>query len=248
MYAMGALAKPAVAWGRRAIAVSDQSMSSGGRMIQVMEVKGLLLLDDNTLEDSDANIMGELEDGFSRAIAEAEDDAIAAGAGDDNPKGIVSDTLVQANYEASGVAAALSDSTNNGIDAFIKAYYKPKKVYRRNGTWAMNSNTEEEVRKLKDGNGQYLWQPNVQAGAPATLLGRAIVNAEGMPDIAAGAYPIAFGDFFAGYKLVDRKGITVQRLVEKYAEYGQTGILVKKRVGGMVVLPEAFSCIKIAAS
>ena len=69
-----------------------------------------------------------------------------------------------------------------------------------------------------------------------------------MPDIAAGTFPIAFGDIRAGYKVRDRAGVTVRRLAERYAEYDQTGFLLKKRVGGMVTLPEAFACVKIAAS
>jgi len=244
----GSLAKPVVAWGRTAIAVSPQDLASGGSILHVRTIKGLLPMDNDTLEDAEADIVGELEDGFSRAIAEAEDDAFAVGAGDDSPHGVGSNSTVQANYAASGVAAALSDSTHNGVDAIISAYFKIKKTYRRNGVWAMNSTTEGAVRKLKDGNGQYLWQPAVDADSPNTLHGKVVKNAEGLPDIAAGAFPILFGDWFAGYKIRDRRGILVQRLVEKYAEYGQTAILVSKRLAGGVVLPEAFSCVKIAAS
>jgi HK97 family phage major capsid protein len=112
----------------------------------------------------------------------------------------------------------------------------------------MNSTTEAVVRTLKDGTGRYLWEPGVQPGTPALLLGKPIVNPEGMVDIGANAYPIVFGDFMAGYKIRDRQGVTVQRLIERYAEYDQTGFLIKKRVGGMVTLAEAFAPVKIAAS
>lgn len=245
---LGALSKPSVAWGRANIAVTQQSLDTGGERISIFDLRALMLISNNTLDDSDADIIGEMTDAFSRAIAEAEDTAFAAGAGDDSPKGIVSDTRVQANYEASGVAAALYDSTNNGVDALIGCFYMPKKIYRANGIWAMNSTTESIVRLLKDGEGRYLWQPSVQAGKPATLLGKTVINPEGLPDIAAGAFPIVFGDFKAGYKIRDRQGISVQRLVERYAEYDQTGFLIKKRLGGQVTLPEAFACVKIAAS
>jgi len=126
--------------------------------------------------------------------------------------------------------------------------YGIKKAYRRNGTFALNSNTEEEIRKLKDGNGQYLWSPSVIAATPATILGRPIVNPEGMADIGANAYPIVFGDFQAGYKIRDRAGLSVRRLDELYAAYDQTGFQIKKRVGGKVTLAEAFCPIKIATS
>lgn len=244
---MGSLSKPSVAWGRQNIAVTAQTLQEGAERITIYDLRALTLISNNTLDDSAADIWGELSGAFSMAVSEAEDDAFAVGAGDDSPKGVVADSRVLSNSTNSGVAAALSDSSNNGVDALIGVMYTPKKVYRRNGTWAMNSTTESEVRKLKDGDGQYLWQPSVQAGVPPTLLGRPIVNPEGMPDIAADAYPIVFGDFRKGYKIRDRAGLTIQRLVERYAEYDQTGFMIKRRVGGQVTLAEAFAVLKISA-
>jgi len=248
MVVLGALSKLAVAWGRQSIAVSQQSLDAGGERITICDCRALTLISNNTLDDADADIVGEMMDAFGRALAEAEDDAFAVGAGDDSPQGVVGDSRVQALYKYSGVTAALSDSTNNGVDALIDCFYTPKSIYRRNGTWAFNSTTEAVIRKLKDGEGQYLWEPAVAAGAPATLLGKPIVNPEGMADIGANAYPIVFGDFNAGYKIRDRAGLTVQRLVERYAEYDQTGFLIKKRVGGQVTLAEAFCPLRIATS
>jgi len=245
---LGALSQPTVAWGRRNIAVTAQDLTTGGASITIFDLKALTLIHNNTLDDTDANIIQEMTDGFSKAIAAAEDTAFAVGVGDDSPKGIVADSAVQAIYAASGVAAALTDSTHNGIDALISCMYKPKSLYRMNGKWAFNSTTEAVIRKCKDSDGQYLWQPTVAAGVPNTLLGKPIVNPESMPDIGAGTFPIVFGDFSAGYKIRDRAGMTVQRLVERYAEYDQTGFIIKKRVGGQVVLAEAFACVKIAAS
>ncbi len=245
---LGALSKPTVAWGHAAIAISEQTLTAGKRTITVYKLQALTLVAVDTLEDAEANLEQEINDAFSRALMEAEDDAFAAGAGDNEPRGVVAHADVQALYVASGVAAALSDASNNGLDALTDCMYTPKKTYRRNGSWAFNSTTEAEVRKLKDGEGRYLWQPAVQLDRPPTLLGRPIVNPEGMPDIAANAYPIVFGDFMSGYKIRDRKGMTVQRLIERYAEYDQVGFKVVKRVGGDVVLPEAFCPLKIAAS
>jgi len=245
---LGSLSKPTVAWGRQSVAVTQQDLTTGGEKITIFDCRALTLISNNTLDDSDANIVGEMTDAFGRALAEAEDDAFAVGAGDDNPQGVVADTRVQALYVASGIAGALSDATNNGVDALIDVFYTPKSIYRRNGTWAFNSTTESVVRKLKDGEGNYLWSAGNDASAPATLLGKPIVNPEGMADIASNSYSIVFGDFMAGYKIRDRAGVTVQRLVERYAEYDQTGFLIKKRVGGQVTLPEAFCPMKMAAS
>ena len=160
------------------------------------------------------------------------------------PQGVIADERVQANFKVTGVAGALSDASNNGVDALIDMLQSLKKTYRRNSTWAMNSTTEGTVRQFKDGNGQYLWQPPVQPGNPSTLLGRPLANPEAMPDVAANSFSIALGDFRKGYKIRDRAGLSVQRLVEKYAEYDQTGFIVKKRVGGQVTLPEAFVLLK----
>ena len=245
---MPVLAKPVVAWGTRNLAVSAQDIAAGQERLEIFDLKALTLIANNTLDDSAADVWAELRDAFGMAIAEAEDDAFSVGPGNKMPQGFIADTRVQANYVPSGVAAALSDATNNGVDALITMLQTLKKVYRRNSTWAMNSTTEGVVRQFKDSNGQYLWQPPVQPGNPSTLLGRPLANPEGMADVAANSFSIGLGDFRKAYKVRDRAGISVQRLVEKYAEYDQTGFLIKKRVGGQVTLPEAFVLLKTATT
>jgi len=111
----------------------------------------------------------------------------------------------------------------------------------------MKRSTVGKIRKLKDNDGQYMWQPSLQAGQPSTLLGYPIVEAVDMPDVAANSYPIMFGDFRAAYMIVDRINIEVQRLVELYATQGLVGFLFRKRVDGQVILPEAVRKFKIAA-
>jgi len=243
---MAAISKPVVSWGTRNLAILPQDLQAGGERLEIFDLKALTLIANNTLDDSAADVWAELRDMFSMAIAETEDDAFASAAGDKMPQGIISDDRVQANFKASGVAGALSDGSNNGVDALINMLQSIKKMYRRNSTWAMNSTTEGVVRQFKDSQGQYLWQPPVQPGNPSTLLGRPLVNPEGLPDVAANSFPIILGDFRKGYKIRDRAGVTVQRLVEKYAEYDQTGFLIKKRVGGQVTLPEAFVLMKVS--
>jgi len=242
------LKKPSVGWGITDVAVDPQTLTAGGERMEVFDLRALTLIHNNTLDDTDANIWAELSDQFSMAIAEAEDDGFAVGPGANSVKGILADTRVLANFTITGVAAALNDATHNGVDALIGMLYSLKKTYRRNSTWGMNSTVEGTVRTFKDSNGQYLWQPPVQAGAPATLLGRPLINPEGFPDVAAGTFPIVLGDFRKGYRIRDRAGISIQRLVERYAEYDQTGFMIKKRVAGQVVLPEAFTCLKVSAT
>lgn len=247
MVVLGKLAKAKVAWGTTGVQLTPQELGAGVERIEVFDLRALVLISNNTLDDAEADIWGELQDMFAEAIAEAEDDAFIAGSGAGQPGGVLTDPRVQARAKNSGVAAALSDATNNGIDVLIDALHSLRKRYRRNATWAMNSLSEAGVRKLKTDDGHYLWQPPVQAGAPATLLGRPLVNPEEAPDIAAGTFPIVVGDFRSGYKIRDRAGMSVQRLNEKYADYDQTGMLVKRRTSGQVVLPEAFTPVKISA-
>jgi HK97 family phage major capsid protein len=244
---MPSLKKPTVAWGVTNVAVAPQDLSAGGETLQINDLRALALIHNNTLDDAAADVWGELSMAFSSAIAEAEDNAFINGDGTNAPQGLMTAAAVLANVKKSGVAAALSDATFNGVDPLIEMLHSLKKTYRRNSTWAMNSTVEGEVRKLKDKDGQYLWQPPVQAGSPATLLGRPLINPEGMADIAANSRPIVLGDFRAGYYIRDRAGISVQRLVERYAEFDQTGFLIKRRTGGKVAKAEAFVTLRIAA-
>jgi len=247
MVKMGALSKPIVAWGTRGLAVDQQTLNTGGIKIPIKNIRALALISNDTLDDAAADIMSELEMAFEMAVAETEDDAFIAGTDPDAPSGILADPNVILNVANTGVAAAIFDSSNNGIDALQTMLYALKKTYRRNATWAMNSVTEGAYRKLVDGDGRYLWDPAVATVGAPTLLGRPIVNPEGMPDIAANAYPVMLGDFQSGYKIRDRSGLVIKRLVERYAEYDQTGFILKKRVGANVALAEAFRVLKVSA-
>lgn len=243
---MGLLGKPAVAWGRELAAIDPQTLKAGQKKITIYDLSALITVSNNTLDDSEADLEKEIIEAFGRACAEAEDFAFGVGAGDDNPQGM-SNVVTQANYVASGIADDIVDASHNGLDSILNVQYKIKAMYRNTGTYLFNSNTEAVVRLLKDGEGRYMWNSPVDGG-PAKLHGKDICICEGMPDIGANSFPIVFGDFYSGYKVRDRKGLTIQRLNEKYAEYKQTGFLLTKRVGGMVVLDEAFACLKIATS
>ena len=110
----------------------------------------------------------------------------------------------------------------------------------------MNDTTIQAVRKLKDENKQYIWQPSLQVGLPDTLLGRPVYTTNSIPGVAAGAKVIAFGDL-SYYWIGDRTGITFKRLNELYADRGQIGFLATKRVDARLVLPEAVKILQIKA-
>ncbi len=143
--------------------------------------------------------------------------------------------------------------TNSGdggaitADGLIDLFHAVKTAYARNGTWLMNRQTLGEVRKLKDSQGQYLWQPGLQAGVPGAILGAPFVEAPDVPDIAANATPVVFGDFRRGYLIVDRVQMSVLRDPFTQATSGNVRFIARRRVGGQVVLAEAIRKQRIAA-
>ena len=207
------------------------------------------------LDDARVDIAAWLAEEVSTAFAEAEGAAFISGDGVNQPRGLLSyDTVANASqswgnigYTASGVAAALTDSSHNGVDALIDLIYSIKQGYRQNARFLMNKSLQATVRKLKSKTEElYLWQPPVQAGQPATLLGYPITDDDNMPDIGAGAFPVAFGDFRRGYLIIDRFGVRVLR--DPYTNKPYVHFYTTKRVGGGVQNFEAIKLLKIAAS
>lgn len=149
-------------------------------------------------------------------------------------------------YFPSGVAGALSDTSHNGADALLDVVYGLNAQYRANATWLMNSTTIGTVRKLKDEEERYIWQPPVAAGQPATLLGYPVEADENMPDIGANNFPIAFGDWKRGYMIVDRIGVRILR--DPYTNKPYVHFYTTKRVGGGLLHSNAIKLLKIAAA
>lgn len=207
------------------------------------------LLDDGAV-DIAAWLAGEVDVVF----AEQEGAAFITGTGSARPRGILSyDTVANASYSwgklgyiAGGVAAALSDGSNNGVDKLIDLTMALKQGYRTNANWLMNRATAAVVRKFKDSQGRYLWEPSVQVGQPAVLLGYPVADDDNMSDIGANAFPIAFGDFQRGYLIVDRQGIRVLR--DPYTNKPYVMFYTTKRVGGGVQNFEAIKLMKVATS
>jgi HK97 family phage major capsid protein len=207
------------------------------------------------LDDAATNV----EEWFANAVRiefdEQEGAAFISGSGIGKPKGLISDGYTKVanaswawgklGFSVSGVAAALSDGSNNGVDALTDLVYSLKAGYRQGASFLMNDLTTAAVRKLKDGDGQYLWQPAIQPGEPATLLGYAVRSDDNMPDIAANAFPIAFADFRRGYTIVDRIGIRVLR--DPYTSKPYVSFYTTKRVGGGVSDFQAIKLLKISA-
>ena len=211
----------------------------------VEDLYGLTKIGEDELMDTDVALESIVTDSFSRAIAEAEDTAFIIGTGHANkqPEGILNGSVV-ARVDA-GQAGAIT------ADDILKLIYEVPAQYRRNGVLIVNSKTELAMRLLKDSNRQYLWQPSLQQGRPATFAGYPVYNQEDIPDIPAtgtAADVAIFGDIRSGYRILDRLGMTVQRLVELYSESGLVGFKVHYRVGGGVVRPGALRILRVPAA
>ena len=205
------------------------------------------LLED-TVVDLDQWISSEVE----AAFAEQEGTAFVAGDGVNKPKGFLDYTEVaesswvwgQIGYVVTGVSGALPAS--HPSDVLIDTVYALKAGYRQNANWVMNRKTQGSVRKLKDADGNYLWQPPAAAGQRAMLMGFPLVEAEDMPDAGANTTPIAFGDFGRGYLVVDRTGVRVLR--DPYSAKPYVLFYTTKRVGGGVQDFDAIKLLKYGTS
>lgn len=201
------------------------------------------------LDDSRVNIEQWLADEVVIEFAEQEGAAFINGNGVEQPKGILAyDKVANASYAWGklGYIAGGHATLLNNADKLIDLQHALKSVYRNGASWLMNDLTVAAIRQMKDGSGNYIWRPGLTEGASETLFGKPIEIDDSMPDIGAGKYPIAFGNFKRGYTIVDRVGIRVLR--DPYTNKPYVHFYTTKRVGGGVTKYEAIKLFKIAAS
>jgi len=193
------------------------------------------------LEDAFSDVDAWLADEVEAAFAAQESAAFISGDGVAKPRGLLSHDIVdEAAHEWGKIGAIQGDFTGaDAADGLIDLIYAPKSQFRANGRFVMNRRTVSEVRKLKDSDGRYLWQPGT-GGEAATLLGYGVTEIEDMPDIGAGNAAIAFGDFRRGYLIVDRVGTRVLR--DPFSAKPFVLFYTTKRVGGGV---QNFDAIKV---
>ena len=192
----------------------------------------MIKVSEELLNDSVFDLESYIAREFARRIGTKEEEAFFTGDGTGKPLGI----LAASGGAETGVTAASATAVT--ADELMDLFYSLKSPYRKNAVWILNDSTIKAIRKLKDNNGQYLWQPSLVAGTPDTILGRPVKTSTYMPAIAAGAKTIAFGDF-SYYWIADRQGRFFKRLNELYAANGQVGFLGSQRVDGKMILPEA---------
>jgi HK97 family phage major capsid protein len=203
--------------------------------IPAHELYALVDISEQELEDSVFNLESEMNSEFVEQFAKAEGNAFVSGNAVGKPQGLLTNANV--NNVAKGGAALDGDS-------MISAAHNVKAEYGRNGTFVMNRSTVSAVRKLKDGGGQYIFQPGLyQMGVGSNILGHPIVEATDMPNVAGGTKPVLFGDFRRGYMIVDRVNLSIMRDPFTQAASGNVRYLARRRVGGQVILPEALTTI-----
>ncbi len=204
------------------------------------------------LDDSLFNVEEWLAMKIAERLSRMENESFVTGNGVKKPRGFL--TYAAGTPSASGFSvieqlpsgAAGAFAAENPGDALISLVYALKSAYREKAVFMMKRSTLAEVRKLKDGNDNYIWQPDFQMKQGGTLLGFNVVEAEDMPDISANSLSIAFGDFNAGYQIVDRQGIRILR--DSFTAKPYVKFYTTKRVGGDVMNFEAIKLMKFAAS
>ena len=196
----------------------------------------MIKVSEELLNDSVFSLETYIAQEFARRIGRAEEQAFISGNGTGKPTGLF--TSAEVGITSAGAAIAMDD--------IIDLYHALREPYRRNAVFLTNDATIKAIRKLKDNNNQYLWQPSIQAGQPDTILNRPVRTSGYVPTIEASAKVLAFGDF-KYYWIADRQGRSFQRLNELYAATGQVGFRATQRVDGKLILPEAVKLLQMKA-
>ncbi len=211
--------------------------------IDVKEINTFVDISNQLLADSQGVAEAEVRMALSEDFGLKEGYAFLKGTGPLMPEGLLT------NPDVASIATGNANTLGTApADMLIDLMYSLPAAYRGRGTWLMNGRTLGAMRKLKDGQGNFLWQPALTLGAPESLLGRPVVECPDMDDVGAGATPIAFGDIATTYRIVDRLALSI--LVNPYsrATEGVTRIHATRRVGGAVVRAAAFKKVRVAAS
>ncbi|EOH87235.1 HK97 family phage major capsid protein [Enterococcus asini ATCC 700915] len=234
-------AKPAASWIEEGGTLVFEDASFDQIILDAHKLHVAIKVTDELLYDNAFNLESYILTQFSKALANAEENAFLNGDGVGKPLGIFA--------ENGGGQVAITTNTQSSItaDEIINLVHSLKRPYRKNAKFIMNDQTIALIRKLKDNNGAYLWQSSLQAGEPDRLFGYPVYTSAYVPTVAAGKPVIAFGDF-SYYNIGDRGVRSFDQLRELFAGNGMVGFLAKERVDGKLVLPEAVQILKMKAS
>ncbi|MGJ9381526.1 phage major capsid protein [Salipaludibacillus sp. CF4.18] len=225
------------AWTAEEGAFSESDDSFGQITIKAYKLTRIIKVSEELLQDSAFDLESYLVGEFARSLAKAEENAFVIGDGVDKPTGV----FVSAE---TGVTTASGSAIT--ADELIDLFYSLPRAYREKAVFVANDTTVKAIRKLKDSDGNYLWEKGL-SGEPASILGKQIHTSEFAPEIALSANVIAFGDF-SYYKIADRKTRVFSRLNELYSANGQVGFRGYQRVDAVLTLPESVKTLKMASA
>lgn len=240
-------------WAAETAAVTESSTPTVERIsIKLHELSAMPKASQRLLDDSAFDVEAWLAEKIASRFTRAEALAFISGDGADKPKGILNAGKVanaswawgSLGYVATGAAADFASS--NSSDCIVNLVYALGAAYRANGTFIMNSKTAGAVRKMKDADGRFMWGDSLQSGQPAQLMGYPVLICEDMPDVGANAYPIAFGDFHAGYTIAERPDLRILR--DPFSAKPHVLFYASKRVGGDISDYAAIKLMKVAVS
>lgn len=229
--------KGTAAWLDEEEAYTESDDAFGQTSIGAFKLGTLIKVSEELLNDSVFNLESYIATEFARRIGAKEEEAFFIGDADGKPTGIFAATGgAQLGVTAAGTTAVT-------VDEVLDLFYSLKSPYRKKAVFVMNDSTVKAIRKLKDGQGQYLWQPSLTSGAPDAILNRPVHTSSYVPALGAAAKTIAFGDF-GYYWVADRQGRSFKRLNELFAATGQVGFMATQRVDGKLILPEAIKVLQ----
>lgn len=232
-----AATKPAASWIEEGGALTFGDATFDQIYLDAYKLHVAIKVTEELLYDNAFNLENYIITQFGKALANAEEDAFLNGDGTGKPTGIFHPTKGAQIYGATAKDKIATDD-------IISLIYSLKRPYRKNASFIMNDQTLCDLRKLKDNNGQYLWQPSVQMGEPDRILGYAVRTSQFAPTAAAGKPLMAFGDY-SYYNIGDRGTRSFAELRELFAGNGMIGYVAKERVDGKLVLPEAVKVLNL---
>ncbi len=235
-----AATKPAAAWIEEGGALSFGDATFDQKIMDAHKLHVAIKITEELLYDNAFGLESYIITQFGKALANAEEDAFINGDGEGKPVGLF--------HATKGGEIGVTTAKANAIaaDEIIDLVYSLKRPYRKNASFLVNDSTLALLRKLKDGNGAYMWQPALTAGEPDRLFGYPIHTSQFAPELEAGKPVLSFGDY-KYYNIGDRGTRSFQELRELFAGNGMIGYVAKERVDGLLILPEAVQIMKMKA-
>lgn len=233
-----AATKPAAAWIEEGGTLTFGDATFDQIILDAHKLHVAIKVTEELLYDNAFNLENYILTQFGKALSNAEEDAFINGTGVGQPLGILAET------GGAQVGVTTASSTKVTADEIINLVYSLKRPYRKNAVFLANDVCVAELRKLKDNNGQYLWQPSLQAGEPDRVLGYKVYTSPYFPVPTAGGTVVAFGDF-SYYNIGDRGTRSFAELKELFAGNGMIGFVAKERVDGKLVLSEAVKLLQM---